>query len=143
MAEEFKGSAISPELLKQFNKEARNWTKYTRTMMLAKLASYGLKKKITMYGDVKRNSLMKSLKTGTHKRDGMVDRVSFSFNYWGLMIPKGVGRGVPLEKAPGNRRKMPWYKLVLNQREESLADIVANYYGDEYLETIKIAAKVK
>lgn len=138
MAEEFKGSAIDPQLIEQFNKDARAWTKYTRTLLIQKLGTYGLKKKIETYGDVKMKSLMSSIRAKTNKRDGAVDRISFSFNYYGMMIPQGVGRGVPLSLAPGKRRKIEWYKTVLKHREESLADIVAEYFGDEYLNTIKL-----
>lgn len=73
--------------------------------------------------------------------EGMVERIDFFFNYYGVYVDMGVGRGF----APGNtgdigretkRKAKPWYASAFYGQVRRLSEILAEKYGREAAQQI-------
>lgn len=61
--------------------------------------------------------------------NGNPEKVTFLFLYYGKFPDMGVGRGVKLGDAPGNRQRKPWYSSVFLREVYALGRLLAEKYG--------------
>ena len=125
--------------LEAMDKLVEDWGKATVTKMLRRLAGMGLKQKLVLINSTerkKRQSLMRSLKIKLKRREGILERISFSFIRHGIFYEQGVGRG--RTKGSGNVKTNPWIKPVLDAEIEELSTLIAERYADLAVEELKI-----
>jgi len=58
---------------------------------------------------------------------GNVERIQFTFNYYGRMVDMGVGKGITLDDVgAGYRVAKKWYSSVLYSEVNKLAELMAS-----------------
>ncbi len=62
---------------------------------------------------------------------GDLSRIEFAFNYYGKFVDMGVGRGVKLGDARGNRRPKKWYSKTFYAEVKKLGELVAAKYAQK------------
>lgn len=74
---------------------------------------------------------------------GDVQRIEFAFNYYGMFVDMGVGRGMKLaERFAGSRRQpKPWYTKTFMREVKKLGYIIAEKYA--YMGAITIVDGVE
>lgn len=87
----------------------------------------GLSEQARVVGEV---SLRKSLRSGTRRSQGEIERVYFRFARHGIFLEHGVGRGRPVGSAKAERLKRPWLSVVLPDEIDALADTLSEEYAD-------------
>jgi phage gpG-like protein len=115
---------ITESELKQLETIAREFGGKTSADISSQISRLGLKDK----GD-----LIRSIKYGLKKNLGVVEGITFSYNYYGLFHDVGAdnafGKGVRL---PARN----WRANAINPNAEKLADQLANKYGDIAIKNI-------
>jgi hypothetical protein len=66
--------------------------------------------------------------------NGDINKIVFSYNYYGRMVDMGVGRGVTYENAgkDSGRKRKPWYDKAWYHSIMVLTEKQAELYGEEY-----------
>ena len=101
----------------------------------------GQKEDTTVNEKVLKKSINSKIRTN---RDGDFNRIAFDFPLHGIFRMYGVGSGQPgagshKKQAPKIRVKRSmsdWLNQPIEQEFDTLADIVANFYGDKVLTSV-------
>lgn len=135
--------------INRFNEAVKDWGQDTRKLLLMKMVSMGLKERVKLRAETKRNirrlgigkaqgnailqrvaggvTLYESLGVKFRKKSEEIFFVSFPFARHGVFLAKGVSRG---HKLSNPRGKKDFYTEVMNMRTEVLSGIVAEKYSD-------------
>lgn len=98
------------------NRKVKEWAQTQEFRALANINSLGV---------INTGRLFSELHNKLGYKSGMVDRVSFKFPRYGIMVEKGVGKGRGIRSGKTNPR--PWLSRALDEAAISeLADIVAS-----------------
>jgi hypothetical protein len=82
--------------------------------------------------------LQRSIRARTHIQGQFPQRVSFSFERYGVFVEKGVGRGNDIGNLSRNRRAKPWFNPVMETKLPLLADKVTEHFADLTVKNIFI-----
>ena len=117
----------------EWNAAARKWAKSVRYAALQNVAGFtkGRGEPYTIDGKIIK-PLKDDLNIKTYQNYGDISGFGFKFPLHGIFRAYGVGRGGTANRTPSN-----WLNEPLDQNEEKLADIAAEYYGDQVLVNIK------
>lgn len=65
---------------------------------------------------------------------GDIEKISYSYRYYGRMVDMGVGRGVSIDEAGSGsgRRKKPWYNKSWYHSVKILTEKRAQMYGEDF-----------
>ena len=118
------------------NEEVKKWTAQARIELRRNLSGLGVRSS---------GKLLQSIKTSAKQTRGVVDRVSFTFERYGVFVEKGVGKGWPISRVRsqsvaimGGRSPKPWFNQTMDYMVPQLADQVKKDLADETLANIKI-----
>ena len=137
---------ITEEQRQQFNQEAGNWAKHTKALLIQRINELDLTSQIELLQksrrDEGRKALPQTLRTNIKKNFGTVEAIRFGFSITGFWWDRGVGADTPIEAAGTTARvPKPWIDFVLEDQTEVLADILAERFGDDIVESIKFTRK--
>ncbi len=118
--------------INDLNTSIEQWTASTRTKLVSKLDSLGVKHDKNSQ-DAK--AIQRSVTGKTAKKADLVSRVSFGFNRSGVFLQKGVSRGHGKDNP---RQVKDWFNSVVDKELEVLADIVADAQGNMIINGILI-----
>jgi hypothetical protein len=143
-------SAEAELLIHRYNAGVKGWGKGTHGPILASMQGMGIRRT---------GAAIRSLKVSTGSQFGRVNRVSFGFLRYVVWVEKGAGRGHGGRKGSswytggkmrktdprsfgkmntGNRSARPSVNPIIDQRTPLLADLVAQFYADMAINTIRI-----
>ncbi len=125
-----------------FNQEAQGWAKHTKALLIQRINQLDLVSQIELLHRVRREegrkALPETLRTNINKNFGTVEAIRFSFYITGFWWDRGVVAETPITLAGSTERTpKPWIDFVLEDQTEVLADILAERFGDDIVETIK------
>jgi len=120
----------------KLNKDIKSWSMTTRADLVTQFSKLNIQ-------HVERSPSLRPsrdvLASRTSMRQGMINRVSFSFPRHMVFVHKGVGKGVPISKVgTSNRKAKEWFNPVVDRDIEKLADIVADGQGDLIVNNLSI-----
>lgn len=143
MAEEQKRLA---DRLEEMNKAVRQWGNLTKSQLIRHLLKMGLKEKAELKRQVTRlriftnaagesslrrsEFLIPSMSVGLRKSRGELQSVWISFERHGIFYERGVGRYRKVGSAEARKAARPWLSVILPQRTEELAALLAEHYAD-------------
>lgn len=158
------GSKVSTEIQGhvitsvEFYSKTRKWANAVRGLAKQNISSFQKGKKTPehtytqaskLYAGKIEKKLINSLQYVVKKEDGIVDHIGYKFPLHGIFRAWGVGQGQPRESGKKRASKIyikrspsDWLDDPLDQRSEELADIAAEFYGDQAITNIW-GAKVK
>lgn len=134
----------------QYNLEARAWGKATLEQLRKELQGLGVRRT---------GLLLRELRVRTGQQYGRVNRVTFSFPRYLVMVEKGAGKGYGGRKGStwytggkkrrtassslgkmntGKRQARPTYNPTMDRRVPVLAELAARFYGDMAINNIRI-----
>lgn len=104
---------------------------------------------ITIERWIKKTSRMKIGSTGALVRSfassiqadarGDVQKITFTFLYYGIFVNMGVGRGTNLQQVgTTNRIKKPWYSSVVRREVYKLGELMIERYGSKVLSALRM-----
>lgn len=141
----------------EFNQRVKAWGETVRSRSLGTLVA-----ETNVYSGELRSRLKSA--TNTARDDGLVHAVAFKFLRYGVFVAYGVGNGYirqggrvvrgshdpnrNVKPGPIRRRPVDWLDCNIEQQIQGLADIAADYYGDnaardvlEQIDRVTIAKK--
>lgn len=141
----------------EFNQRVKAWGETVRSRSLGTLVA-----ETNVYSGELRSRLKSA--TNTARDDGLAHAVAFKFVRYGVFVAYGVGNGYirqggrvvrgshdpnrNVKPGPIRRRPVDWLDCNIEQQIQGLADIAANYYGDnaardvlEQIDRVTIAKK--
>lgn len=153
----FDSSNASIMSANEFNQRVKDWGETVRSRSLGTLVA-----KTNVYSGELRSRLKSA--TNTARDDGLVHAVAFKFLRYGVFVAYGVGNGYirqggrvvrgshdpnrNVKPGPIRRRPVDWLDCNIEQQIQGLADIAADYYGDnaardvlEQIDRVTIAKK--
>jgi hypothetical protein len=84
---------------------------------------------------VQKGNLLKSIKSSVRSTKGEVDRIQFSYEWYGKFHEIGVdnafGKGVKI-------KKQPWRSMAINQELPQISEDFADYYAQLIIEEIQV-----
>lgn len=135
----FDSSNASIMSANEFNQRVKDWGETVRSRSLGTLVA------VTNVYSGELRSRLKSA-TNTARDDGLVHAVAFKFLRYGVFVAYGVGNGYirqggrvvrgshnpnrNVKPGPIRRRPVDWLDCNIEQQIQGLADIAADYYGD-------------
>lgn len=125
------------------NAMAKSWAEAVSSKLKAELSSQHVQAT---------GKLQRIIKHSLKYHAGDVNRISWRVPRYGIMVEKGVGRGVGMKDGKrfdksknGNslsrRKPKPWFSKVLDSELPKLADIVAKEKADQVVKSIKLTPK--
>lgn len=70
---------------------------------------------------------------------GDVQKIAFTFLYYGIFVDMGVGRGTNLQQVGlTNRKKKPWYSPVVRREIYKLGELMIENYGVKALGALRL-----
>lgn len=153
----FDSSNASIMSANEFNQRVKDWGETVRSRSLGTLVA-----ETNVYSGELRSRL--KFATNTARDDGLVHAVAFKFLRYGVFVAYGVGNGYirqggrvvrgshdpnrNVKPGPIRRRPVDWLDKNVEQQMQGLADIAADYYGDnaardvlEQIDRVTIAKK--
>lgn len=153
----FDSSNASIMSANEFNQRVKDWGETVRSRSLGTLVA-----ETNVYSGELRSRLKSA--TNTARDDGLVHAVAFKFLRYGVFVAYGVGNGYirqggrvvrgshdpnrNVKPGPIRRRPVDWLDCNIEQQIQGLADIAADYYGDnaardvlEQIDRVTIAKK--
>ena len=153
----FDSSNASIMSANEFNQRVKDWGETVRSRSLGKLVA-----ETNVYSGELRSRLKSA--TNTARDDGLAHAVAFKFVRYGVFVAYGVGNGYirqggrvvrgshdpnrNVKPGPIRRRPVDWLDCNIEQQIQGLADIAADYYGDnaardvlEQIDRVTIAKK--
>lgn len=153
----FDSSNASIMSANEFNQRVKDWGETVRSRSLGTLVA-----ETNVYSGELRSRLKSA--TNTARDDGLVHAVAFKFLRYGVFVAYGVGNGYirqggrvvrgshdpnrNVKPGPIRRRPVDWLDCNIEQQIQGLADIAADYYGDnaardvlEQIDRVSIAKK--
>lgn len=153
----FDSSNASIMSANEFNQRVKDWGETVRSRSLGTLVA-----ETNVYSGELRSRLKSA--TNTARDDGLVHTVAFKFLRYGVFVAYGVGNGYirqggrvvrgshdpnrNVKPGPIRRRPVDWLDCNIEQQIQGLADIAADYYGDnaardvlEQIDRVTIAKK--
>ena len=153
----FDSSNASIMSANEFNQRVKDWGETVRSRSLGTLVA-----ETNVYSGELRSRLKSA--TNTARDDGLAHAVAFKFLRYGVFVAYGVGNGYirqggrvvrgshdpnrNVKPGPIRRRPVDWLDCNIEQQIQGLADIAANYYGDnaardvlEQIDRVTIAKK--
>lgn len=141
----------------EFNQRVKAWGETVRSRSLGTLVA-----ETNVYSGELRSRLKSA--TNTARDDGLAHAVAFKFLRYGVFVAYGVGNGYirqggrvvrgshdpnrNVKPGPIRRRPVDWLDCNIEQQIQGLADIAADYYGDnaardvlEQIDRVTIAKK--
>lgn len=141
----------------EFNQRVKAWGETVRSRSLGTLVA-----ETNVYSGELRSRLKSA--TNTARDDGLAHAVAFKFLRYGVFVAYGVGNGYirqggrvvrgshdpnrNVKPGPIRRRPVNWLDCNIEQQIQGLADIAADYYGDnaardvlEQIDRVTIAKK--
>lgn len=141
----------------EFNQRVKAWGETVRSRSLGTLVA-----ETNVYSGELRSRLKSA--TNTARDDGLAHAVAFKFLRYGVFVAYGVGNGYirqggrvvrgshdpnrNVKPGPIRRRPVDWLDKNVEQQMQGLADIAADYYGDnaardvlEQIDRVTIAKK--
>ena len=141
----------------EFNQRVKDWGETVRSRSLGTLVA-----ETNVYSGELRSRLKSA--TNTARDDGLAHAVAFKFLRYGVFVAYGVGNGYirqggrvvrgshdpnrNVKPGPIRRRPVDWLDCNIEQQIQGLADIAADYYGDnaardvlEQIDRVSIAKK--
>lgn len=141
----------------EFNQRVKAWGETVRSRSLGTLVA-----ETNVYSGELRSRLKSA--TNTARDDGLAHAVAFKFIRYGVFVAYGVGNGYirqggrvvrgshdpnrNVKPGPIRRRPVDWLDCNIEQQIQGLADIAADYYGDnaardvlEQIDRVTIAKK--
>lgn len=141
----------------EFNQRVKVWGETVRSRSLGTLVA-----ETNVYSGELRSRLKSA--TNTARDDGLAHAVAFKFLRYGVFVAYGVGNGYirqggrvvrgshdpnrNVKPGPIRRRPVDWLDCNIEQQIQGLADIAADYYGDnaardvlEQIDRVTIAKK--
>jgi hypothetical protein len=118
------------------NEGVKKWTADARIELRRNLSGLGVRSS---------GKLLASIRASAKQNRGVIDRVGFQFERYGVFVEKGVGRGWPISRVRGQsaaimggRSPKPWFNNTMESMVPKLADIVKDGMADEAMANIKI-----
>lgn len=153
----FDSSNASIMSANEFNQRVKDWGETVRSRSLGTLVA-----ETNVYSGELRSRLKSA--TNTARDDGLAHAVAFKFLRYGVFVAYGVGNGYirqggrvvrgshdpnrNVKPGPIRRRPVDWLDCNIEQQIQGLADIAADYYGDnaardvlEQIDRVSIAKK--
>lgn len=153
----FDSSNASIMSANEFNQRVKDWGETVRSRSLDTLVA-----ETNVYSGELRSRLKSA--TNTARDDGLAHAVAFKFLRYGVFVAYGVGNGYirqggrvvrgshdpnrNVKPGPIRRRPVDWLDCNIEQQIQGLADIAADYYGDnaardvlEQIDRVTIAKK--
>lgn len=153
----FDSSNASIMSANEFNQRVKDWGETVRSRSLGTLVA-----ETNVYSGELRSRLKSA--TNTACDDGLAHAVAFKFLRYGVFVAYGVGNGYirqggrvvrgshdpnrNVKPGPIRRRPVDWLDCNIEQQIQGLADIAADYYGDnaardvlEQIDRVTIAKK--
>ena len=153
----FDSSNASIMSANEFNQRVKDWGETVRSRSLGTLVA-----ETNVYSGELRSRLKSA--TNTARDDGLTHAVAFKFLRYGVFVAYGVGNGYirqggrvvrgshdpnrNVKPGPIRRRPIDWLDCNIEQQIQGLADIAADYYGDnaardvlEQIDRVTIAKK--
>ena len=153
----FDSSNASIMSANEFNQRVKDWGETVRSRSLGTLVA-----ETNVYSGELRSRLKSA--TNTARDDGLTHAVAFKFLRYGVFVAYGVGNGYirqggrvvrgshdpnrNVKPGPIRRRPIDWLDYNIEQQIQGLADIAADYYGDnaardvlEQIDRVTIAKK--
>lgn len=153
----FDSSNASIMSANEFNQRVKDWGETVRSRSLGTLVA-----ETNVYSGELRSRL--KFATNTARDDGLAHAVAFKFLRYGVFVAYGVGNGYirqggrvvrgshdpnrNVKPGPIRRRPVDWLDCNIEQQIQGLADIAADYYGDnaardvlEQIDRVTIAKK--
>lgn len=153
----FDSSNASTMSASEFNQRVKDWGETVRSRSLGTLVA-----ETNVYSGELRSRLKSA--TNTARDDGLAHAVAFKFVRYGVFVAYGVGNGYirqggrvvrgshdpnrNVKPGPIRRRPIDWLDCNIEQQIQGLADIAADYYGDnaardvlEQIDRVTIAKK--
>ncbi len=153
----FDSSNASIMSANEFNQRVKDWGETVRSRSLGTLVA-----ETNVYSGELRSRLKSA--TNTARDDGLAHAVAFKFVRYGVFVAYGVGNGYirqggrvvrgshdpnrNVKPGPIRRRPIDWLDCNIEQQIQGLADIAADYYGDnaardvlEQIDRVTIAKK--
>lgn len=153
----FDSSNASIMSANEFNQRVKDWGETVRSRSLGTLVA-----ETNVYSGELRSRLKSA--TNTARDDGLAHAVAFKFLRYGVFVAYGVGNGYirqggrvvrgshdpnrNVKPGPIRRRPVDWLDCNIEQQIQGLADIAADYYGDnaardvlEQIDRVTIAKK--
>lgn len=153
----FDSSNASIMSANEFNQRVKDWGETVRSRSLGTLVA-----ETNVYSGELRSRLKSA--TNTARDDGLAHAVAFKFVRYGVFVAYGVGNGYirqggrvvrgshdpnrNVKPGPIRRRPVDWLDCNIEQQIQGLADIAADYYGDnaardvlEQIDRVSIAKK--
>ncbi len=103
-----------------------------------------LRSKLSQLGIGQTGQLMNSLRVTYKKSYGDINAIGITLTKGGVMVEKGVGRGVPIDSAKtnadlfGGRVAKPWFNPVMDSEIPDLADFISSQNADQLVNALKI-----
>lgn len=135
------GNITSPE---EFKEAAKQWAQLVRNMAKNNASHFkeGKKKAYTYKTGIHKGKterkLIKSISYIVKEEAGITDNIGFKFPLHGIFRAYGVGNGTPRHPAKKHaefsyikRTPSDWLDEPINKKTDDLANIAAQFYGDE------------
>lgn len=123
----FTGPGLTQEDLNKISAITRKWAREKRAQLIANVSKFGL---------VDSGTLLNSIKSGVRTRDGEVNTIWFSYQFYGMFHDKGavnVGRGKM------NLPAKHWMsKYVYGSNLNELLEDLSQFYSELAIKAIKI-----
>jgi len=114
-------NSSDPALYSGFNDSTKIWTDAT---------AKDLKSSLDRHRIGKSGRLRRSIRGRTYKRGGIIYRIGFKLERYGVYRQKGVGKGRKAGSAKAKAMAVNWFNSVLEDSVPELADIAQAYYAD-------------
>lgn len=108
------------------NEYYRAWAKMMVTIWQDKIAVLKVRDTGELFGSFMTEVVSQS--------NGDIDKIVYSYNYYGRMVDMGVGRGVTMEDSGSGsgRKKKPWYNKSWYHSVKLLTEKRAELYGEDF-----------